>query len=310
MAAAELETQTKQNPSVTLPSKELSRLLKIFIAKGGGGAPPFQSVRFSRTPEALIAEYQAPPPKSVGIFASYPLPGSGPNEIGDIATNDPVRLLEYIDGIAGLADDQAITLSSTGDWIRIRGGRRNATMSAVDPESVPRTQFQNPYGMSPGGVVSTNPNTRPPAGSPWDAWTANGYAVYQIKKSVLADILTGGALIAKRYKNALIRVTGDQKVVAVTIQESQDQTADSIDLGILDGVTVYAGSPPVDIHIRYDLVEPLWNAIQTVKTDHVWFVHRPIMFHGEQPEVRFNVLAQEESGLQLTQICAIQLIEP
>jgi hypothetical protein len=307
MAAAVLETKNDQTPSVTLPSKELSRVLKIFIAKGGGGTPPFQAVRFERTANALVAEYQAPPPKSVGIWASYPLPQT--NQTGNIATNDPLRLLEYIDGIGGMADDDAITLSSTGDWIRIRGGRRNATMSAVSPDSVLRTQFQNPYGLSPAGIVSTNPNTRPANGSNWDAWTANGYAVYQIKKEVLAELLAGGALIAKRYKNALIRLVGDGTVVAARIQESQDQTADSVDLGTLDGVTVYAGSPPIDMSIRYDLVEPLWTSLQSVKTDHVWFVHRPIPFNGEQPEVRFNILAQEESGLTVTQICAIHLTE-
>jgi hypothetical protein len=285
------ETKSETNPSVTLPAGEWGRLLSILIARGGG-TTPFATIGlrvyedFLGFKNVVEAEYVGGTNSGSAIKAWFPV--HGPVSPGEIATNDPVRLIDYLDG--GLfGPEEAVTVRSSDGRLYITGSKKHTSMGAADAGSVPRTKFANAFTQGPGNCfVNTNADHAPKKADDWNDWVQAGYVVAQIPKASIDRLLKAGSMLHKRYANAVYTFHVTDGALTATLQETRDKTADLIELQEIAGAQVLYGSPDGRIPFRYDVIEPFWSSLKDVHTTGV------IMVTNIAKEHRVNFIAGED----------------
>ena len=280
------------NPTIVTTPSELSRFLGLAMAKNGAGNPPFMFIDLSVGNGILSSTHiNAGGDTSARLWAR-----TAPGAPGEFATNEPQRLLDYIDGKIFTADEQ-ISVTAADAKITISGARRSVRMSAGSVADVPRSTFADPYGVAINGCyVNTAPTRRPVDNSPWSAWTAKGYQVVTLPLAEVQSILGAGKVAYKRYRNAVVRFDISDRLTA-TVQDSRDTTADLIELGQI-AAQVEPGSPTGKFGLVFEIVEPLLASIATLKTESVVMVRHP-------DEIRVNFLGNENNVIGLTYTSAI-----
>jgi len=281
MAAQQLGTATKSEASLTIENDELTRFLKLVMAKGDTGFP-FTVVGLRLKDKTVTAEYRSPAGTSA-IVATFPAVNTTE---GAIATNDPERLLKYLGTFDG-KDELTVTRAGDRIVVSVNGGK-SISVGSINDADVPRQTLPDPYGPGPKGLVVNSATARRPNVSPTtpEAWAAAGYTVVEVPKDQVESILRSGKLVHSYYKNAVVTFDFRTGGFDTTVRDPSDPSSDTYLTGFDNTSVVGAFGDTATVRLRYDVLEPLWTALDNLDWDSLTFIHHP-------EEARVNFLVRE-----------------
>lgn len=306
---------TGGRPYVDVMPAELSRFLRIAMAKGGGGEPPFPLVDISYVVEPdgtrrLSSSHQ----NKAGLLMmrlETVLPHRDDNgPVGfECAVQKGAWLLDYL---STYAVDKPVRLSYDPDAgvVYLTDGRRVTKTPAVGIGEITRPQgkdgaapFQRATGA--GHYISTNPANAPSPDASFDAWAAKGYSVVFVPLGYLDQLMASGStLVSHGYRGTVMEVGVEGWTFSVTFRDPKAQErADTVTDTNPPG-SVVTGLPTDSYRLPYGNIEPFLATARLLRTEGVWFVHYPT-------ESRMNIVgvevdAQKAVTLRLTQSLALE----
>jgi hypothetical protein len=296
MAAQQLVQTPKTEPSLTIANADLTRFIRLAMAKGNTGFS-FTDVGLRLNGKIITAEYRSRAGTSA-IVAQFPAISAVE---GAIATNDPERLLKYL---ATFSDKDEVIVQRANERIVVSvAGGKSFSVGSINDSDVPRQTLPDPYGEGPKGLLVNSAKARRPTvdAHTAGAWGNAGYTVAELTKDQVETILRSGKLVHQYYDNAVVRFEFAHNGLDIIIKDPTDPTADS-HLVPIDSVPTFGDvSLRAAVSIRYDILEPLWTSLDNLDWDSLTFIHHP-------DEARVNFLVRE-GGMSdspgVTQICAI-----
>jgi len=268
------------------PPNELARILALFAGKGGAGNPPFEKIDLKISPgppgRVSVSTDHTNAAKNLGIRAVW-TGAVGDGAAFETATNEPIKLIDYLAGGGFFVADRPVRLSYHGDGpeagrILLSQGSRYASVPTSPVSGVPRQPLADTFVEGPEGVfVSSDPKLpRPAPKSGWLEWTKAGYVVLSIPTTEIAAILSAaGTLFRHGSKGALIRFVIDANGVEIVCSDPKDPKAEVARIDHLDGAISETGSPDDTFAVLYSAVEPIWSALSSTKAPAITLVRLP-----------------------------------
>jgi hypothetical protein len=288
-------SETNGYGSLSAPPTELSRLLKLLIGKGGAGDGPFEKVDIEAVERdgiyVLSSEHANRLSTQQAKTEFYGATGKGALSFG---LDKPTKMIDYIDGL--FVSDVPVELGFDPSLARIdlANGDNRVSLSTVAIGDIPRSKMENRWGIAPDGTwVSSQPEVRPPDGSPWAKWVEAGYLVVEIPVAFLNRILAAGSILsAHSYKNSVVRFRFSSGVGNVEIGDPKEPTAETVRIGFPSSVIIPPGVEDA-FPVAYAGVSALWESIRNAKVDTVTLVHFAGK-SGKNAESRVNLSLVEK----------------
>jgi hypothetical protein len=174
--------------------------------------------------------------------------------------------------------------------VNVNGGK-SISVGSINDTDVPRQTLPDPYGPGPKGlIVNSGSNHRPsPATLPVSvpaAWAAAGYTVVELPKEQVESILRSGKLVHSYYKNAVVTFDFRTGGFDTSTRDPSDPSSDNYLTAFDNSSVIGAVGDTATVRLRYDVLEPLWTALDNLDWDSLTFIHHP-------EEARVNFLVRE-----------------